>query len=326
MSGARRWPLWTTLIPLGIAAATWFLVWQGFRDRLAEALAAVLPPATPVSIGGFPYRLEARFGPVDLSRRDEALFARLEAREVTVNRQPWRQDRQVINLVAPRLEVGLAPLAGISATVGAPSAQASLRLADGRIGRLSLVWETPTLRLGFLPVPVAADAFEAHVREPPAGLAKAGEAAATALAVRGEAVLSGRGVRIGAGSPIQLDASFALQAAHPVKALSGWTEGGRVEVRDLVLSDATGEVVRLMADLMPGGDGRVRAVGRIESVCPASVRAALLGLPPVTEKRTRKPVSIGFEASLGSEVRLAPPPAGPPPPVRGQAPDCPRLR
>lgn len=315
----RRWPLWTTLIPLGVAVVAWFLVWQGYRDRLAGALGTILPPGTPMAIGGFPYRLEARFGPIDMERRDTALFARLAAREVVVNRQPWRLDRQVISLAAPRLEAGLAPLRGIGARVVAPSAQASLRTAEGRVARLSMVWETPQVALDFLSVPIAADALEAHVRETPARTPGPG------LPVQAEAVLQARGLRLGAGTPVDLEAAFALRAGTAVAGLSSWLEGGEVQLGDLVITDATGEVLRLSARLSPGPDGTVSAAGRIETVCPASVRAALLGLPPVTEKRARKPVTIALDAALGGEVRLSPPPPGPVP-VRGQAPDCPRLR
>ncbi|MFN7175250.1 MAG: hypothetical protein ACK4MT_11250, partial [Thermaurantiacus tibetensis] len=99
------------------------------------------------------------------------------------------------------------------------------------------------------------------------------------------------------------------------------------EIRSLTLSDPTGEVARLSATLVPDGAGRLRVAGTIETVCPASVRAALEGAPPVSEQRSRRPETIAFEGLLPRDLRVAPrDPSKPPPPVRAQEPECPRLR
>ncbi|MFQ3666488.1 MAG: hypothetical protein SNJ79_10745 [Sphingomonadaceae bacterium] len=324
MSG-RRWPLWTTLIPLAVGLAGWWWVWSGWAARLETTLRGILPAETAIRVGGFPYRLQATTGPVRLEWRDVAAFVAGSAEQMVVNRQPWRVDRQVVNLSAPRLEAGLAGLAGAGATVTAPRAQASLRLEERRIARLSIVWEEPELRLAFLPVPARARRFELHVRETPV----AGEAARTAptAPVQAQAVIAGEGVRFGNGDPLRLSASLDLTAATPVGSLAGWAAGGTGELREVVLSDATGEVARMSATLSPGRDGRLLLAGTIETVCPRSVRAALAGLPPVSEKRTRKPQQLALTGIVGEAAELPPAdPAAVAPPVRGQEPDCPRLR
>lgn len=320
---SRRIPLWATLVPLLLGIGAWYLAWSEWRDRLEAAVRDVLPPGTLVHVGGFPYRLEARTGPVALAYRDVATEAALAVDSLVVNRQPWRVDRQVLNLASPRLRLAIPRLAGLGAEVEAPSAQASLRFADGRVARASAVFEDAVLRLGFVPVPVRAAAFEAHVRETPAAAAGAG----AALPVQAQLVLSGRDVRMGRGDPVSVSAAIDLAASGPVRSVAAWAAGGTAEVRELVIADGTGEVARLEATLSPGADGRVLLAGTIETVCPATVRAALAGLPPVTEKRTRKPVRLAMTGVLGALAEVAPPPAGAvPPPVRAQAPDCPRLR
>lgn len=324
-SAATRFPLWVTLVPLALGAALWFFMWTSFRDRLDQALAETLPAGTSWSLGGFPYRLEARTGPVALDYQGEATRARLEARQLTVNRQPWRTDRQVVNLEDSRLSLALAPLAAMSATIEARAAQASLRTEADRVARLSIVWEKPLIGLGFLDQPLAATSFEVHLRETPADADP--ESLSPVLPVQDQLVIRASDVRLGEGSPLRLMLDAELTAARPVRSLAVWRDGGTAEIRDLVLSDATGDVLRLSATLSPDKDGRLAVAGTITTVCPASVRAAFAGLPPVSEKRARRPVTLAFRAIPGVSAVVAPPePGKPPPPVRGQEPDCPRLR
>jgi hypothetical protein len=317
----RRVPLWVTLVPLVAGIGLWYLLWTGWRDRLEAALAMVLPPGTPVAVGGFPYRLEATTGPVALAHQDEALALALEAQALAVNRQPWRLDRQVINLTAPRATLAIAPFPAIRATASAPTAQASLRLDGRRIARASAVFEEAELSLGILAAPIRAASFEAHLRETPTA------AAAPSPPTQAQMVFGGEGLRIGASAAFSLSAMLDLEAQGPVTSVAGWRAGGTAALREFRLADAHGEVVRATATLSADADGRVLARGMLETVCPASLRAVAAGLPPVTEKRARKPVRIPFMAVLGASLTLPPPdPAKPPPPVRGQEPDCPRLR
>jgi hypothetical protein len=316
----RRIPLWVTLVPLALGIGLWYLMWTGWRDRLAEALADVLPAGTEISIGGFPYRLEARTGPVALSHRDEALRLSLEARALAVNRQPWRLDRQVINLTAPRASFAIAPFPAIRAEVSAPMAQASLRFDGRRIARGSAVFEEATLSAGILRAPLRAARLEAHLRETPT------RTKAPTLPTQAQLVVSADALRIGAGAPLALSAALDLAGSEPLNSVAGWRSGGAAELRQISLSDATGEILRASATLRADAFGQMVARGTVETVCPATLRAAAAGLPPVTEKRARKPVAIPFTAILGTSLTLAPPDRNkPPPPVRGQEPDCPRL-
>lgn len=324
MSRPRRVPLWLTLVPLLVGLGAWHLAWSGWRDRLAADLGALLPAGTGLAVGGFPYRLEARTGPVRLVRVDVATRASLEAEAMTVNRQPWRVDRQVINLVAPRAAFAIPGFAGLSAGVEAPAAQASLRFDKGRIARASAVFEEARLTLGFTRVAVRAEALELHGRETPVDAPDTG---AARLPVQAQLVLAGRGLRFGEGDPVTLSAAIDLTGPRPVRAVAGWRAGGTAELRELVIADATGEVARLSGTFSPGRDGRLLFAGTVETVCPASVRAALSGGPPVSEKRTRKPVRLALTGVPGEVAELeSPAPGAVAPPVRGQAPDCPRLR
>lgn len=320
-----RFPLWVTLVPLALGVAFWFFMWTGFRDRLDQALAETLPAGTSWSIGGFPYRLEARTGPVALDYQGEAARARLDARQLTVNRQPWRTDRQVVNIEDSKAWLALQPLAGMSASIEAKAAQTSLRTEDARVARLSIVWEKPAIRLGFLSQPLSATSFEMHLRETP--VEADSDSRSPILPVQDQLVLRASDLRLGEGSPLRLMVDAELTAARPIRSLAAWQSGGTAEIRDLVLSDATGDVLRLSATVSPGEDGRLYVAGTLTTVCPASVRAAFAGLPPVSEKRARRPVTLAFTGVPGVSAEVAPPESGkPPPPVRAQEPDCPRLR
>jgi hypothetical protein len=308
----HRPPLWLTLVPLLLGIGGWYLAWSGWRDRLETALVGLLPAGTELKVGGFPYRLEARTGPVRLERVDEAARATLAAEAMSVNRQPWRVDRQVINLVVPRVGLAVAGLRGATLGLEAPSAQASLRFDSGRIARASAVFEAAHLTAGLVPVPVRAERLEVHVRETPATVTA--DRSAT-FPVQAQLVLAAEALRLGAGDPVRLSAALDLTAGAPVRSVAAWRAGG------------TAEVARVSGTFSPGADGRLLFAGTVETVCPASVRAALLGGPPVTEKRTRKPVRFALTGVPGELAEPEAPRRGAvAPPVRGQAPDCPRLR
>jgi hypothetical protein len=316
-----RLPLWATLVPLLLGILIWGFVWRGQATRFEDDLQKALP-GVDISVTGFPYRLEAHVAPASRRHEDTALVAALTATEVSVNRVPWQPGRQVLNLTDSTAEIALKPLAGVSARISAAEAQASLRLEEGRIARLSGVWESPRIETGLLP-PATARHFEAHLRETQSGKAPA---ATPRLPTQAQLVLAATDLRLGQSDPLTLAFDSELTASAPITSLADWATGGTAEIRAATLSDATGEVARLAATVVAEG-GALRLSGTIDTVCPASVRAALAGLPPVSEKRLRKPERIAVGGTLPGNVQAAlPEPGRPAGPVRGQEPPCPRLR
>lgn len=324
-----RVPLWATLIPLALGVVFWGWLWRDYAGRFEADLSAVVPDTADISVGGFPYRLEARIPEFATALDAGVLQGKLGVRELTVNRVPWQADRQVLNLDKSVAEIAVVGLAGTSARVSADEAQASLHVEgsgkERRIGRLSMVWEAPQIETGLLPVPIRAGHFEAHLRETPAE-AMAGVAAG-ASPVQAQLVLAGKAVQFGAGAPLTFALDSEFTGAGPLRSYARWANGGAVEIRSATLSDDTGEVARLTATLRPDGKGALQMAGRIETVCPASVRAVVAGAPQPEEKRSRKPEVIAISGTLPGGLVAAPAdPARPPPPVRGQQPPCPRLR
>ncbi len=319
---SNRIPLWATLIPLLLGIAVWGFIWRGHEAGFEADLRKVLPADVAIDAAGFPYRLEARLATVKLEHRDSALELGLAAEDATINRVPWQRDRQVITMGQSQARAALTPLAGANVVVDAPEALASLRLDDERIARLSVVWQTPTIATGLFAVPVKADSFEAHLRETPADT----KAAGPRLPTQAQLVLSGMGVRFGGGAPLKLALDSEMTGPGPITSLAGWEQGGTAEIRSATLSDATGEVARLSATLV-AEDGQLRLAGTVETVCPATVRAAFAGTRAPEEKRSRVPERIAIGGTLPGGLAAAPrDPARPPPPVRGQEPPCPTLR
>lgn len=322
----RRIPLWLALLPLAAGILVWLILWRGYAAGFERELRTVVPADVPIAVGGFPYRLEADLGSLTLAHDDVALHLSVAAEGVRVNRVPWQPARQVITLGRSRARAALGPIPAAEVMVDSPAAQASLRLDSGRIARLSVVWQAPTIAARLLPVALTASRFEAHLRETPSADG-ASQPANPRLPTQVQLVLAGEAVRFGGGAPLRLALDSELTAAGPIASFASWQQDGTVEIRALTLSDGTGEVARLSATLVPDGAGRLRVAGTVETVCPASVRAALDGLPPVSEKRSRRPEAVAFEGLLPGDLRVAPrDPAKPTPPVRGQLPDCPRLR
>lgn len=323
----RRFPLWAATIPLLAGVAVWALLWNGYRRDFEATLAQLLPESQQavLTTGGFPYRLEVRATPLALDWSGDALMARITAAEAIANRVPWQAERTVLNLRDTSLRLALQPLKDAAVTVTAPVAQASLRTADGRIDRLSVVWQDAEIAIGWLPMPIRADVFEAHVRETPSDANP--EPDNPRLPTQDQLVLSGTAVRFGDGDPLQMSLDSEVTAGNPVSSLAGWLQDGTVETRALLLSDGTGEVARFTGTIVPAGDGGLRLAGTVETVCPQSVRAAFAGMPAPSERRSRRPERIAFTGLLPGGLELAPSdPARPLPPVRAQQPPCPRLR
>lgn len=324
--GIGRIPLWVAVAPLVLGVLVWWLVWRGHAAAFEAEVAALLPPGAQVSATGFPYRLQARITHVDVAHSDDALRARLRAGEIAVNRVPWQKDRQVLNLADSVAEVALAPLAGATVRVQAGEAQGSLRLDGTLIARLSAVWEAPVIATGLFAAPMTADRFEAHLRETPS-VNGSREPRNPRLPTQAQLVLSGTGVRFGGGDPLTLALDSEITAGARLLSLAQWAAGGTVELRTVTLADGTGQVARIAGTIVPTGAGALRIAGTIETPCPANVRAAMAGLPAVSEKRIRKAEVIAFSGTLPGGVVAEPrDPAVPPAPVRGQEPACPRLR
>ncbi len=313
---SRRIPLWVTLLPLALGVLVWALLWRGYAADFRAELRAVLPAAANIETGGFPYRLEARIADLAL-RHDGVVRAGLFTRELVVNRVPWQRDRQVLVAFDPDMDLAIPAIAGASVAVKAPAAQASLHLSSGRIVRLSMVWPSGAdIRSGLLPVPARAGHFEAHLRERETAV----DGAVAQL------VLSGEEVRFGDGAPLRLSLDADMLATAPLRALSAWTDGGKVAVREAVVADAGGEVARFSGHLRPEGGG-LWLDGEIRTVCPATVRAAVLGARAAPEQRARTAQILAISGRFPGGLAIPPRDDSKPlPPVRGQEAPCPLLR
>ena len=324
----RRFPLWITLVPLVLGVAAWALIWRGYEADFQTDLKSVLPAGATIETGGFPYRLEVRLGAMQLEQQDSALRLALTVKEATINRVPWQRDRQVISVGRSQARAALGPIPGADFVIDAPAAQASVRLDGRRIDRLSAVWQQPEIRTGLFEAPLKAGLFEAHLRETPATGPAPGPTPGrrSPLPTQVQLVLNGTDVRISQGAPLALALTGELTAPAPITSLATWQRGGTGEIRSAVLSDRTGEVARLSATVS-ADDARLRVSGMVETVCPASVRAAIAGAPAPAEQRSRKPEQIAISGTLPGGLVAAPrDPGKPPPPVRGQEPPCPRMR
>lgn len=315
----RRIPLWLTIVPLVLGGGVYWHFWSGWRDTLRADLASVMP-GTPVTIGGFPYRLEAdvaspRFalaGPVALT---------LDAVRARANRNPWQRDLTVVRTRSPAIVAAIDGVGGASVRAVAADGVSSLHLGPTGITRLSTVLTGLRATTSIFAAPVTATSFEVHLRET---RARSNEAWSATPPQQAQAVLSGSGVRFGAGAPLTLALDAGITATARLRSYAGWADGGTVEIRNAVLSDASGEVARLAASVVPVA-GTLRLTGTVTTVCPGAVRAAVDGTPAPRESRRRTPVRLAFGGSPGFFV-LAPLSYDAATAVRGQLPPCPRLR
>lgn len=313
----RRIPLWLTVVPLVIGGGVYWTIWSGYRDTLRADIAAVIP-GVPVTIGGFPYRMQATAGAARIAR-DGPIRLLLSATGALINRAPWQRDLTIVRTNAPVADVAV-PLAGATARLTAATGVSSLHLAKTGIARQSNVFTTAALRTGLIAAPVAATTFEVHLRET---RARSNEAWAPTPPEQAQVVLAGLGVRIGGGAPLALAADIGITAAARLSDFAGWAAGGTVEIRALTLSDAGGEVVRLAASAVPVA-GRLRFAGTVTTVCPSTVAAAFAGTSPPRELRLRTAVRLLFGGTPGAFTLAAADTT--PRPVRAQAAPCPKLR
>jgi len=313
----KRLPLWLTVVPLVLAVAGYWWAWSGWRHEFRAEIARVLP-GVPVSIGGFPYRLEADVATPRLAARGD-VTATAAAERGIVNRGPWQRQLTIIRSVAPRLSAAIPALTGAGVAIAAPSAETSLHIEDGRIVRLSTVLTGATVELQLLGLPLTARSLELHLRETPG---RSAEAWSPTLPERAQLVLAGEGVKATSGAPLKLAADLRVTGQTRLTSYAAWADKGTVEIRNLTLGDASGEVLRLNATLVASG-GVPQLAGTMLTACPSTVRAALTGVR-VSEQRLRLPVQLALTGAPGAWRLTGVPEPGRP--VRAQQPPCPVLR
>ena len=315
----KRIPVWLTSVPLVIGGLVYWQFWSGWRDTLRADLAVVLPAKT-VTIGGFPYRLEA-----DVASPNYALggpiHLTVDAVQAKANRNPWQRDLTIVRTDTPAVVISVDGLAGPTVRATAATGVTSVRVTPGGIARLSTVLNDMNATTGVFAAPVAAKTFEVHLRET---RARSNEAWSATPPQQAQVVLSGTGVRFGSGAPLTFALDAGVTATAQLRDFAGWAAGGTVEIHDATLADATGEVARLTASVVPVG-GTLRLTGTLTTVCHATVAAAVDGAVAPRELRLRTAVRLALNGTPGFFV-LAPVPDGAPPATRGQAPPCPRLR
>lgn len=317
----RRIPLWLTLLPLVAGIAIYYQLWQGWARDFEGVLAGWLP-ATPISVSGFPYRLEADVKDVALAGGDVVKLS-VSAPRMRVNRGPWQPHLTILRADYPRFSAVVGP--GLGASFSGKSAVTSINVADGKLVRLSSMIEAVNARLAFTAAKITADGLQLHARErDPEGNDAATDAATPPA--RGQFVASGERVRFDDGDALTLAADIIATGPARLTSFARWEATGTIEVKRLSLADARGEIAGVVATLVPIGRQGLRFAGTIETICPANVEAAFLGLPPVAEMRLRAPVRLAFDGQPGA-VRLT----GMPDNLafrakRGQLPPCPVLR
>ncbi len=315
----KRIPVWLTSVPLIIGGLVYWHFWSGWRDTLRADLAAVLPTKT-VTIGGFPYRLEAdvaspRYtlgGPLRLT---------LDAVRAKANRNPWQRDLTVVRTESPAVSAAINGLAGAVVHATAATGVTSVRVGAAGIARLSTVLTGFTATTALFAAPITATMFEVHLRET---RARSNEAWSATPPQQAQVVLSGTGVRFGGGASLTFALDAGITATARLRNFAGWSQGGTVEIREATLRDATGEVARLTASIVPVG-GTLRMTGTVTTVCPAAVAAAVDGTVAPRESRRRTPVRLALNGTPGFFV-LALVPNDTSTAVHGQSPPCPRLR
>ena len=315
----RRFPLWLTIVPLAAAVGGYWYAWSGWRDDFHAELARVVP-GSAVTIGGFPYRMEAEVGALARASRAPDIDARVSAASAVLNRGPWQRDLTIVRATQPRVAARIPSLASSGLSIAAPSAEMSVHLDQaGAVARLSTVFARATVGLALLGRPLTADKLEVHVRETPG---RSDEAWSPVRPERAQLVLGGAGVRLGGGAPLTLAGDLGVNGPGKLVDFAHWAGEGSVAVRGLTLADKTGEVLRLDATLVADA-GRPRLTGTIVTVCPATVRAAFAGASPVSEQRLRLAVRLAVGGAPGAWTLGGLPDA--PRAVRAQQPPCPAL-
>lgn len=286
----RRIPLWLTVVPLLAALAFYGWLWTGWAREFKTVLTAWLP-ATEISVTGFPYRLESS---LDAPRLDlgETVKIRIAAARARINRGPWRPELTVIGTEAPTLTVIVGPL--LSASLAGKSAQTSVHTEAARLTRLSSVITGATARIGLTAAPITAETLELHLRERMPG-PKAGTGPTDTP--RGQMVITGKALRFAAGDPLSLAADMTVTGAARLLGYDAWAPTGTIELGSFTLADSVGEIASAKATFAPIGRTGLRLAGTIETVCPATIVAALEARPAPAEMRLRAPLRLAFEGT-----------------------------
>ena len=306
-----RWPLLLSLLPLLGGLAVYGQFWRGWAAGFETTLAGWFPGRSP-AVSGFPYRLEAEVPGVKLARGG----AVVTVDRLRLNRGPWRPELTVMQGQGVTLAAAVAGLAPrLSAAVGT----ASLKLAGSRLERFSVVLPAARGNAGIGP-DFTAQSAQLHLREI--------EIAKPLAAARAQVVIAATGFRLGQGAPIDLDGDFAVRGAAPLRDYRRWAAAGGSVDAVLTGRDATGEIFKLDATLVPLAGG-LRLAGTIVTSCPLAVQAALNGTPAPAELRLRSSVRLALETALpaGGPVAISGLPADLARRARrGQVPACPSLR
>lgn len=318
MTGKARVPLLLSLVPLIAGIGLYFWLWNGWAADFVSVLRPWLPGSS-YSITGFPYRMEANVA-APRWRGGDAVALTASADSARINRGPWQPDLTVIASQSPRFAARVGP--ALSLTITGGSAASSVHSTGGRLVRLSNVVAQAKVKLGFLPAAMTADTLELHLRERLGAVVPGSPTGPT----RGQLVLAATNLRIGGGGALALAADFAVTGPARLTAYDAWAGSGSLEIASLSLTDATGEVARAKATLVPTGRTGFRIAGTLATVCPASVAAALTGRPPVSERRLRAPIPLAFEGSNAGMSVTGVPADLAMRATRGQLPPCPVLR
>ncbi len=319
----RRVPLWLTLVPLAAGILVYWLLWAGW-SRDFEATIKPWLPDTDLAIAGFPYRMEAD---VERPRLTGGTVVKLEASatRAQINRGPWQPELTIIATQAPRFSAIVGP--GIGASLSGLTGLTSIHVLEGRLVRLSTRIEAARARLGFTSAVIGADLLELHLRETGGdAAAPTGATTGPTPATRGQLVIDAQRLRLDKGDALTVKGDIDVTGAARLISFDGWASAGTIEVRNLAIADAHGEIARVAATIVPLGHNGLRFAGTVTTICPASVAAAFAGAVPVIEQRLRAAVRLSFEGVAGA-VRLA----GLPDDlaarsVRSQLPACPVLR
>lgn len=319
-----RIPLWVTLVPLVVGLSVYWCFWRDNLNAFRTEVVAIFGPDADLSMGGFPYRLEATLNGVRLERRTAREAIGLSAQRLVMNRQPWGGALTVAHAIEPSVWLMLPDLDGAKALITAAVAQSSLRGDATRIDRLSTVFDNARIALGLLPFPARADRFELHLRETPSTPDLDDRAATPPAQVM--LVLRGTALRLQNSDPLMLEAEVALTGRTPLRSIAAWRDGGTVEVKRLTLADATGGILDMTATAAPGPQGKLMLAGTIATVCPRTLAAAFAGQRTAPEQRARRPLRLPFSGEAGG-VRLTLPDSSLPHlATRAQLPPCPALR
>jgi hypothetical protein len=318
----RRIPLWTTLIPLAAGIGGYWLVWHRFSAQFATDMGQMLPAQT-VHVGGFPYRLEAEFDSPNLRIGDASFAAAFNARHMILNRGPWQPDLTVMRSVDAVLTMAATKIDGAQLNIRAPSAQGSLRRAGGRIARLSLVFNDPSITIADIVRPLRAAAFEIHLRQP---TTVAGSSAGPKFPARLEGIANGTQLRFAGSAALNMSMTFSVTGQTQFHNFAAWADGGTIEIANLKLTDASGEILSGSATIAPIPNGTLHISGSLMTVCPAAVRAAFAGVAAPTEQRLRTSVRLAFGGDTRAIAVGAPDTDVAGLTRRGQLPPCPVLR